>query len=581
MKAKILFFISVFVYLTNYAQVGIGTINPEGALDINSSNMGIILPRVTKVEDVTDGNGNDAPNGAVVYDTSRNNTCYRIDGKWVCTGIDGSGNPSSTVIIPNESQDITYIKASNTEINDYFGTSVSINGDGTLLAVGAYQESSNATGINGDQTNNTASKSGAVYIFSRSGTTWTQEAYIKASNTEANDYFGRSLHLSNDGTRLVVGASAEDSNATGINGDETNNSASSSGAVYVFTRSGTTWAQEAYIKASNTGSGDSFGYSVFLSSDASRLVVGSIGEDSNATGINGDETNNSASSSGAVYVFTRSGITWSQEAYIKPSNTGNNDYFGRSLSATDDASRLIIGAYREDSNATGVNGNETDNSASDSGAAYIFSRSGTTWTQEAYIKASNTNGSDYFGISVSISGDGTKVAVGAIGEDSNAVGISGNEADNSVSNSGAVYVFTRSGTTWSQNVYMKASNTGLGDSFGNQVSLNSDGSRLAVGAYNERSAFKGVNANQNDDTASGSGAAYIFNYGGSWAQTSYIKSSNSETNDTFSQYQSLSNNGLYFVGSSFQEDSNATGINGDQNDNSFLNSGAVYIVNPL
>jgi hypothetical protein len=266
----------------------------------------------------------------------------------------------------------TYIKASNTGVNDYFGYSVAISADGNTLAVGAYHESSNATGINGDQNDNSASASGAVYVFVRNGTTWTQEAYIKASNTGVDDSFGYSVSLSSDGNALAVGAYLEDSNATGINGDQNDNSASASGAVYVFVRNGTTWAQEAYIKASNTGATDYFGRSVALSADGNTLAVGAFGEASNTTGINGDQNDNSAFFSGAVYVFVKQGGVWVQQAYVKASNTNAGDYFGHSLALSENGKALAIGAYGEASNATGVNGNQSNNSASLSGAVYVY-----------------------------------------------------------------------------------------------------------------------------------------------------------------------------------------------------------------
>ncbi|MDW8312587.1 MAG: FG-GAP repeat protein, partial [Burkholderiales bacterium] len=134
--------------------------------------------------------------------------------------------------------------------------------------------------------------------------TFVQQAYVKASNTGAGDWFGWSVALSGDGNTLAVGARLEDSSATGVNGDESNDSAFDSGAVYVFVRSGTTWSQQAYIKASNTEEWDVFGSSVALSSDGNTLAVGAPWEDSNATGVNGDQSNDSASGSGAVYVFT-------------------------------------------------------------------------------------------------------------------------------------------------------------------------------------------------------------------------------------------------------------------------------------
>ena len=144
-----------------------------------------------------------------------------------------------------------------------------------------------------------------------------QQAYLKASNTEASDFFGSSVAVSSD--TVVVGAEGEDSNATGVNGNQLDNSELLSGAAYVFVRppGGTTWSQQAYLKASNTGAGDRFGISVAVSGDT--VVVGAYSEDSNATGVNGNQLDNSALSSGAAYVFVRppGGTTWSQQAYLK------------------------------------------------------------------------------------------------------------------------------------------------------------------------------------------------------------------------------------------------------------------------
>ncbi|RYD31795.1 MAG: hypothetical protein EOP86_17130, partial [Verrucomicrobiaceae bacterium] len=274
--------------------------------------------------------------------------------------------------------------------------------------------------------------SGAAYVFVRSGATWSQQAYLKASNTGAEDSFG-SVAVSGD--TVVVGAKREDSKATGVNGDQTDNSARDSGAAYVFARSGATWSQQAYLKASNTGVEDYFG-SVAVSGDT--VVVGAFYEGSSATGVNGNQDDNSASISGAAYVFVRSGATWSQQAYLKASNTGFEDNFGVSVGVSGDT--VVVGAYWEYSGATGVNGDQADNSAPMSGAAYIFVRSGATWSQQAYLKASNTEMSDQFGYPVAVSGD--TVVVGAVNEASNATGVNGDQADNSARWSGAAYVFT-------------------------------------------------------------------------------------------------------------------------------------------
>ncbi|MEZ4794538.1 MAG: hypothetical protein R2773_03520, partial [Flavobacteriaceae bacterium] len=310
-----------------FGQVGIGTLSPFGMLDINSGDLGLLLPRVTSIEDVTDGQGNLAVDGTVVYDVSRDKTCFRIDGCWVGMGKDSGGNSLVEKVNPFLGSVTHYIKASNTESGDLFGRILSISKDGNYLAVGAPFEDSNATGINGNQSNNSASAAGAVYVYRRSGTTWVQEAYIKASNAEVGDQFGTGVALSEDGSRLAVAADNEDSGATGVNGNQSDNSVGSSGALYVFKRTGTTWTQEAYINASNTGFADHLGNSALaINDDGSVLAAGAYREDSNATGINGNQSDNSAAEAGAVYVFSRSGTTWSQQAYVKASNTEADDY---------------------------------------------------------------------------------------------------------------------------------------------------------------------------------------------------------------------------------------------------------------
>jgi hypothetical protein len=403
-----------------------------------------------------------------------------------------------------------YVKASNTGAGDQFGFAVALSSDGNTLVVGAPFEDSAATGIGGNQASNAAGNSGAVYAFTRSGATWSQQAYLKASNTGANDSFGRAVALSGDGNTLAVGAQQEDSAATGIGGNQASNAAGNSGAAYVFTRSGAAWSQQAYVKASNTGANDLFGIAVALSGDGNTLAVGATQEDSAATGIGGNQASNAAGNSGAVYAFTRSGAAWSQQAYLKASNTGAGDRFGGKVALSNDGNTLAVGAQAEDSAATGINGNQASNTATDSGAVYVFTRSDAVWSQQAYLKASNTGAGDLFGIAMALSGDGNLLAVGGPQEDSAATGIGGNQADNSALNSGAAYVFTRAGATWSQQAYVKASNTGANDLFGFAVALSGDGNTLAVRAHLEDSAATGIGGDQTSNAALDSGAAYLY-----------------------------------------------------------------------
>src|SRR6476469_8678661 len=204
------------------------------------------------------------------------------------SGGDGaSGNTSSSgspAPIVAQLVQQGYLKASNATADDLFGFNVALSGD--TLVVGAPQESSNAIGVNGNQADNSAPNSGAVYVFTRTNGVWNQQAYLKASNTDAGDQFGVIMALSDD--TLAVGAQFEASNATGVNGDQTDNSAPQAGAVYVFTRTAGVWTQQAYLKASNAGG--LFGYGLALAGDT--LAVGGPFEGSNATGINGDQSDN-------------------------------------------------------------------------------------------------------------------------------------------------------------------------------------------------------------------------------------------------------------------------------------------------
>ncbi len=457
-----------------------------------------------------------------------------------------------------------YLKASNTGADDQFGTDVAVSGD--TVVVGASREDSNATGVNGNQANNSLTNAGAAYVFVRSGMSWTQQAYLKASNSDSNDEFGRAVAVSGD--TLVIGAYGEDSNATGINGNQADNSLVNPGAAYVFVRNGTTWSQQAYLKASNTGEFDFFALSVAVSGDT--VVVGAENEDSNATGVNGNQANNSASGAGAAYVFVRSGTTWTQQAYVKASNTNAGDIFGSSVSVS--GGTLVVGANLEDSNAVGVNGNQSDNSTNGAGAAYVFVRSGSTWSQQAYIKASNTGAADQFGRAVAMSGD--TVVVGAFSEASNATGVNGNQANESASGAGAAYVFVRNGASWSQQAYLKASNTDVSDSFGWSVAVSGD--TVVVGANGESSNATGVGGDQANNGASDAGAAYVFvRSGATWMQQAYLKASNTGASDSFGTSVAVSG-GTVVVGAN-GEDSNATGVNGVQANNSVSASGAAYL----
>ena len=509
-----------------------------------------------------------------VHKLDWNNASYIVE------ACNSGGCTDSTAVAVKSGmlQTIGYFKASNTDANDNFGASIALSADGSTMAVGAPFESSSATGINGDQANNDANESGAVYVFTHADDgTWSQQAYIKASNTGANDRFGSSVALSSDGSTLAVGAIGESSSAKNIDGNQDDNSAASSGAVYAFTRVGTVWTQQAYIKASNTDNSDSFGYSITLAADGDTLAVGAFCEDSSATGIDNNQSDNSLSCSGAAYVFKRIGTAWSQQAYIKASNAGNLDYFGSAVALSSDGATLAVGAPWESSNATGVGGDQGNDSLTQAGAVYVFTYAMGAWTQQAYIKASNPNVDDQFGLSVSLSADGGTLAVGAPYQDTGDKGIHSYQYFGS-SGPGAVYMFARTNNVWAQQSYLKASNTDALDDFGISVTLSSAGNTLAVGALNESSSATGIDGDQSDNSATDSGAVYVFSREETvWSQQTYVKAPNTGAEDYFGVPVALSaDNGTLAVGA-FQESSDAKGVGGDESNNGAQYSGSINL----
>lgn len=429
---------------------------------------------------------------------------------------------------------IGYVKASNTGIADTFGFSLALSADGNTLAVGAQEEDSNASVVNGDQGNNTANRAGAVYVFGRVNGVWAQQAYVKGSATSAGDSFGWSVALSADGSTLAVGAVDDDpaggfpsggsvyvftrsgvvwseqaalpataalgarlgwSVALSADGDTLAAGAPNGGAgsyVNLYTRSSSAWSKQATLTASNAGSTDLFGSAVALSGTGDTLAVGAPNEASNATGINGDQSNNSVPGAGAVYLFTRIAGSWSQQVYVKASNPGSGDRFGSALSLSGDGRLLAVGAPNENSNATGIDGDQANNTASDAGAVYLFARGVSTWSQSAYVKASVRSGA--FGDAVAVAADGNSFVIGATGD----------------AGAGAAFVFVRSSGTWRQQAYLKPPNVSPADRFGNRVAISADGATVAVAADSEDSAATGIGGDQNSEAAGNSGASYLY-----------------------------------------------------------------------
>jgi hypothetical protein len=481
------------------------------------------------------------------------------------------------------------------------------------MAVGAPYESGGSRGVNGNQNDDSIYGSGAVYVFVRNGENWVQQAYIKASNPGQSDHFGNNVSLSADGNTLAVSAYFESSAAKGINGDQNDDSIPQAGAAYVFTRTGNTWSQQAYIKASNTGraadprnpndwgDGDQFGFSIAISGDGNTVAVGAVAEDSRASGINRMEfqDDDSSATSGAVYIFTRSVSAWSQQAYIKASNSENGDVFGYAVALNGDGNVLVASGFDERGSTRQING-IPDNFGAGVGALYVFRRTGVSWVQEAYVKGSRMESTDQLGYSVAISDDGNTIASGAGDEDCITSGINPPGCDNDSPPRGqanvwvgAAYVFVYNGGVWTEQAFIKASNAAPYNSFGVRLALSGDGNTLAVAAYVEDIAAKGVHPptlrpfldvpvldafRDSEHRADESGAVYFYTRTGTtWTQRAYVKASNAQLGDEFGSAVALSGDGRIMAVGAHGEDSAARGINGNQDDDSANEAGAVYV----
>jgi len=424
----------------------------------------------------------------------------------------------------------SYIKASNAGSNDFFGGSIALEGD--TLVVGATGEDGDVNST-ANNPNDNAISTGAVYVFRRNGASWIQEAYIKASDSTSDCGFGYSIALSGD--ILAIGAyrenvgSALDAGAvyiykrSGSNWDfqtrlthenyksydefGTRIALSDNtlvvgvpnvGAVFVYTQNNNEWSQEAYLQASNAHLSDDFGYAISFSGN--KLAVGAPLEDGDVNSTVATP-NDKSTDSGAVYIFSRNSSVWSQEAYIKAVNTGSHDHFGDSVSIHDNV--LAVGAPEEegDANSTKFSYN---NHATGAGAVYVFTQDNSSWTQKAYLKASNVDNFDFFGSGVAISGDTVIVAAYEDGDNNSTAAVPNNNANGA----GAVYIFSHNGPVWQQDAYIKASNAGAEDSFGSS-GLFIAGGELVISALGEAGDATSTISNSNDNAAN-AGAVYIY-----------------------------------------------------------------------
>lgn len=299
--------------------------------------------------------------------------------------------------------------ASDGAAGDQLGSSLVVEGD-TIVA-----------GASGDD-----SSRGSAYVFTRSGTTWTQEAKLVASDGLANDYFGTFVGLAGD--TVVVGAPGADQAFT------------DAGSAYVFTRSGTSWTQRAELTAGDAAASDEFGAGLAI--DGGTIAVSSPYDDDRG------------SDSGSLYVYTGSGASWSQQAKLTASDGAAGDQLG-AYSVVVQRNTLVAGSHRDDDKGT------------DSGSAYVFTRSGSTWSQQAKLTASDGQAGDRFGNDVDL--DAHTLTVGAAKDDDRGV------------DSGSFYVFRWNGSTWAQHTKVTSPDGAAGDEFGWPTAVS--GHVIASGAF--------------------------------------------------------------------------------------------------
>ncbi len=355
--------------------------------------------------------------------------------------------------------------------DDRFGYSVSISGDTAI--VGAWLDDYWG-----------GSNSGSAYVFQFDGSQWIQQQKLIATDARLGDYFGRSVSISGD--TAIVGAYRDD----GV--------ASDSGSAYVFQFDGSQWVQQQKLTADDAAAKDQFGFSVSISGD--MAVVGAYADD------------DGGSWAGSAYVFRTDGSQWIQQQKLTADDAAAGDYFGRSVSISGDTA--IVGAYGD------------DDGESDSGSAYVFQFDGGQWVQEQKLTAYDAANMDYFGFSVSVSGDAA--IVGAHRDDDDGL------------DSGSAYVFQFDGSQWIQLQKLTAGDAASEDGFGYSVSISGDAA--IVGAYHD------------SDTESYSGSAYVFRFDGSqWTQQQKLTAADAARSDFFGESVSIGGD-TAIVGASGDDD---------------------------
>jgi hypothetical protein len=472
---------------------------------------------------------------------------------------------------------IGYVKASNTDDGDAFGYSLALSSDGKTLAVGAMFEDCSCAGVNPAVLDENAPEAGAVYVFYKQGNRWQQQAYLKPAAPVSVDYFGSSVALSATGDTLVVGAQNRDVG---------------SGSVMVFARAAGVWTQVTELQADNADLSDRFGQAVAVNGTGDTIAVGAPGEASDERGVGGSGTNDNAARSGAAYVFTFDGTAWLQSAYLKGIYSDGDDWFGNTLSLSADGATLAVGSPFDDSFANGTPnaycplvGAPPAGAVCEAGSVDVYVRDANgTWSHGAHLIADVRDAGDYFGYSVALSGDGLYLAAGAYTEDSATTGVNGNAADNSAGQSGAAYVFARSGDVWTQEAYIKASATDASDYFGKGVALDEDGGTLLVSAPREDGSGAGTQAAV-DNLAVDAGAVFLFERDattGTWSQQRYLKAQNPDAGDHFggsalTAAVAVSADAATIAVPAGDEDGSGVGVPGTPQDEAAASAGAVYL----
>jgi hypothetical protein len=419
-----------------------------------------------------------------------------------------------------------YLKAANAEASDLFGSAVALSRDGSTLAVGAELKAQGPDSWWARWTDGGSQRAGAVYMFVRTPRGWVQQAQLAAARPVQGSGFGFSLALSDDGSTLAVGAPFESGAAA---------QADEQGAVHVFERVGSLWSAPVRLAAARGA--DRFGVSVALSGQGDVLAVGTPGQDGEA-----------ARDQGAVHVFGRDIMGWTERADLRAAGPRAEDGLGTSLALSADGRTLAVGAQ-----------------SSERGAVHVFQQGAAGWReQDVLVFGNGASTHERFGARLALSADGGTLAVGA-------AGTTGDGARNA--SPGAVYVFARDADRWQQRGRLQASNAEAGDAFGGQLALSADGQVLAVAALHEASMASGLDGSQSDNQAPQAGAVYLFaRDAAGWRQQRYVKATNTGAGDVFGSALAFSGDGRMLAVGAQLEDGGPAG-----RDRFLQNSGAVYL----